>query len=388
MTTPLKPLQTIATMTSCQNPDAVASPSSHPSDPFEGWAEHVVKIGDMSTASTLKYAPLWKAWRGWLLAHDLRWHEANAGVIRSFLSGPAPGTGGRGKPLSATTMSSYTRQRYWRLLRGVYANAVRTGAIENNPTLDVEDADRPTIARRDRQSQILEPQMFEALRKSRTLTSTIALVSEQDWWHVRDRAILAVLIATGMTSSELIALRGMDVLGPRRTPLLQPVTMDLEPAAKQEVIVDIMENSNFVGRTLTIQAGMAELVVQWARCREQLLRERSARHVQLAERKAFLQKHDASGAFFVSRRARDTAELLPPMEPVTLYYSVSQAMLSLRHKLGLEATDGPHVAKGPAVIRNSVIRRWLDTVGTEETLKRSGLKNTDSLRLIPSSSLQ
>jgi hypothetical protein len=34
------------------------------------------------------------------------------------------------------------------------------------------------------------------------------------------------------------------------------------------------------------------------------------------------------------------------------------------------------------VIRNSVIRQWLDNVGAEETVKRAGLQSVDSLRLV------
>lgn len=45
--------------------------------------------------------------------------------------------------------------------------------------------------------------------------------------------------------------------------------------------------------------------------------------------------------------------------------------------------DEPYVAKGAAVIRNSVIKRWLDTVGVSETVRRAGLKREASLRLRP-----
>ena len=47
---------------------------------------------------------------------------------------------------------------------------------------------------------------------------------------------------------------------------------------------------------------------------------------------------------------------------------------------GVVSTD-PYVAKGPAVIRNSVLKHWLDTVGEDETVKRAGLKCVESLRL-------
>lgn len=41
----------------------------------------------------------------------------------------------------------------------------------------------------------------------------------------------------------------------------------------------------------------------------------------------------------------------------------------------------PYVAKGAAVIRNSVIAHWLQTLGVMETLRLAGLKNVASLRL-------
>jgi hypothetical protein len=67
-----------------------------------------------------------------------------------------------------------------------------------------------------------------------------------------------------------------------------------------------------------------------------------------------------------------------------VYYSVSQALKKLRRMdstavLGVKL-DVPYVAKGPAVIRNSMLHEWLLTVGVAETVKRAGLKDLDSLR--------
>ena len=99
--------------------------------------------------------------------------------------------------------------------------------------------------------------------------------------------------------------------------------------------------------------------------------------------------HGDESPLFLARRARIGGDELPALEAVTVYYAVSKALNKLRSQVLPPMTapsvgvvpDAPHVAKGPAVIRNSVIRAWLDSVGPVETVRRAGLQNVDSLRL-------
>lgn len=369
---------------------SIAAPDQNGTDPFSDWKDEVIALDEMSEKSAVKYRPLWNAYRGWLINKACDWDKANASLIQEFLQGPAPGNGKRRRALNPSAMSTYTRQRYWRLLRGVYACAVKKKTIPNNPALDIGENQRPSIARKDRQSQILEPHVFERLCSPRTLNTIIQLSSADDWWHVRDRAIMAILCCTGITSSELIALRGVDV-GPEDRKMANPTaSFEWAAAAKSPLVIDIMMPGGKVGRTLTITPTMTAPVQEWIRRRTQLLTERGSHTVILADRAKFLKEHDQQGPFFVSRRKKNSANTLPAMEPVTLYYTVSQALMALRQQMGMNSndSDAPYVAKGPAVIRNSVIRRWLDTLGTQETINRSGLQDEQSLRLWPRASLE
>lgn len=351
-------------------------------NPFKDWAEGMVAQGELNEKSVEKYRPLWEAWRWWLSSAGQEWPTATASTIEKFLQGPAPEKGGRRRALNPSRMASYTRQRYWRLLRGVYATAVTAGQLQSNPALDVPEECRPTISSRDRESQILEPMVFRHLKDPGNLVSLIKVQSEADWWHVRDRAMLAVLVDTGITTSELIALRGMDLCRADRQAMTlhQSELLNLKPPP---LVIDIMQTKESIDRQLQISPPMAPLLIEWLRLRASLLLERSARTTRLSERSAYMQAHASQAPLFVARRARSAASELPPMEATSVYHTVSVTLKALRESLAevLPAHDAPYVAKGPAVIRNSVIRHWLDTLGPSETVARAGLKNIESLRL-------
>lgn len=366
---------------------------------FDSWSTKQMNDGELNAASVAKYRPLWLAWLGWVIAQGSKWDGVTAADVQRFLAGPPPGQGGRRPALNDKRMSNYTRQRYWRLLLGVYAEAVKMQTMEDNPMLDVPDAQRPSVADRDRLSQILEPHVFARLRQARHLAALIKTQSEQDWWHVRDRAMLAVLVETGITTAELIALRGMDV---REANTQRPPSTSQEsllPSQDMGLLIDVMEKKKdkdkdknkvtAVERTLPMNPAMSALLRDWLTFRSKLLLERSAKATSLAQRSAFMTEHATQGPLFVARRARDNSEVLPRLDHVTVYYTVSQAIKAMRKELLVEVgDDGPKVAKGPAVIRNSVIRLWLDELGVPETLKRAGLKSERSLRLKPQEGMQ
>jgi integrase len=354
-------------------------------DPFELWQQSVLSLNEMTLISAKKYRPLWNAWCLWLLERNSHWSQANATIIELFLQGPAPGTGvARRRAINPERMSSYTKQRYWRLLRGVYASATRHALVASNPALDLQDAKRPSIQSSDRQSQILEPPVFERLLQPLTLTTVFNVKTEDDWWHVRDRAIVAVLVSTGITSGELLALRGQDValFDPkrRRVPPVLLITGD-----SPQLVVDVMQTDDTVERSLAVLSTLQPLVQAWMDRRRALLLERCVRTVALSARDQFLQEHDLDGPFFVARRARQGGVIFPAMEPVSLYYTVSQGFKGLHRLMGHATSEtdsaAPYVAKGPAVIRNSVIRYWIDALGVDRAVQLAGLKNVQSLRL-------
>ena len=357
-------------------------------DTFESWANGAILHGDLSQPSVDKYRALWLAWRGWLLLRGVDWDRVTGVLVEEFLQGSAPGQGGRRPAINTHRMSSYTRQRYWRLLRGVYARAAQEGKVPSSPLLEVPEQRRPTISSRDRLSQVLEPQLFERLQVPKTIESIITVKTAADWWHRRDRAMLALLVETGVTTSELIALRGKDLKRVDRVALEVGVASSASdnPISLQ---LDVLDAPGSVGRTLRISDRYSYLLLEWLGFRRVLLSEWTTRVAEMEEGASVKAGHGDESPLFLARRARIGGDELPALEAVTVYYAVSKALNKLRSQVLPPMTapsvgvvpDAPHVAKGPAVIRNSVIRAWLDSVGPVETVRRAGLQNVDSLRL-------
>lgn len=352
--------------------------------PFDYWAETQMRLGELNDQSISKYRPLWSAWAGWTLIQGLKWDGVTSDDIARFLQGPAPGQNRRRHALNEQKMSGYTRQRYWRLLCGVYAEASRRALVATNVALDLPEDLRPKVSERDRQSQILEPGVFARLTHPAAILSAIKTQSAQDWWHVRDRAIMAVLVETGITASELIALRGMDARDPNKATPLQTSQPSLLPATPIGGWIDVMETTTTIGRSIPMRPSMATLLQDWMRIRARLLEERAAKLTRLSERSSFMQEHAGQGPLFITRRARGGAGLFPPMDQTAIYHTVKSCLNHIREDMQeVLSEDSAYVAKGPAVIRNSVIRHWLDTKGVEETVRLAGLKNAESLRLRP-----
>lgn len=369
-------------------PSLVESTTVIKPDAFEPWANEAVLRGDLSQPSVDKYRALWLAWRGWLLMRGIDWARVTGVLVEEFLQGPAPGQGGRRPAINTHRMSSYTRQRYWRLLRGVYATAAQAGVMASSPLLEVPEQRRPTISSRDRLSQVLEPQLFERLQVPKTIESIIAVKTAADWWHRRDRAMLALLVETGVTTSELIALRGKDLKRVDRAALEVGVTSSA-PDNPISLQLDVLDAPGSVGRTLRISERYSYLLLEWLGFRRVLLSEWTARVAEMEEGASVKAGHGDESPLFLARRARIGGEEMPALEAVTVYYAISRALDRLRSQVLPPLTapsagvvpDAPHVAKGPAVIRNSVIRAWLDSVGPAETVRRAGLQSVDSLRL-------
>ena len=353
-----------------------------PADPFDAWATDLVHDGELTQKSADKYGTLWKAWRGWLVALGHDWLSATPDLIERFFLGPAPGQGGRRPALDSTRMSGYTRQRYWRLLRGVYASAVKQGVLPHSPVLDVPEKSRPYVGLRDRQSQVLEPGALARLRDPIMIKASVVVKTAFDWWHVRDRAMLALLVDTGITTSELIRLRGMDL---KRANWQSVLDVSKNTSG---LLLHVLETPESPQRLLLVSPLYEGLLKEWLQQRRALLDERSGRCHSEQARREFLLKHDQQGPLFVARRARGADSVLPAMPPVTVYYTIANALKKFRrcYQLELGSLDGAgqgqtYVAKGAAIIRNSVIAHWLQTLGVVETLRLAGLKNAASLRL-------
>ncbi|MFC6282102.1 MULTISPECIES: hypothetical protein [Polaromonas] len=349
---------------------------------FNLWAKGENARGDLSEASIGKYKPLWMAWLSWCLLREIAWDAIQLTDIQTFLQGAAPGQGvTRRHAINPNRMSSYTRQRYWRLLRGVYAVALKGKLVDQNPALGMDEKDKPTISESDRISQVLEPFVFSILVQPSTIEAIFPKKTEANWWYARDRAILAVLVETGITVTELIALRGMDLVEATqgRAVATSNVQQSILATPGPELLLDVMETSSHVGRTLPIRPHLAPLVRAWLAWRQRLLVERSAATGPLRQRDQFMATHGQNGPLFVARRARSGTEVFPLMDSTSVYHTVSQALLRLRDMKQLESVT--YVAKGPGVVRNTVIRHWITEYGPTEAAAMAGLKSVYSLRL-------
>ncbi|MGB4359254.1 MAG: hypothetical protein WBJ19_02435 [Rhodoferax sp.] len=349
---------------------------------FEAWAKSQPTQDELSLESIATYKTLWTSWLSWCLQQNTAWDTIQVNNLHDFLKGPAPGQGVTRRPaINPDQMSSYTRQRYWRVLYGVYAYANKHKLIDHNPALDMAHSERPSICENDRQSQVLEPFVFAKFSTPASIEAICPRKTDTNWWHARDRAIIAVLVETGVTVTELIALRGMDIVEATQTrAVATPHSQQtLFAASGAELFLDVMETSETVGRTLRISPQLAPLVRAWLAWRQRLLAERSAMKMPLAQRAQFMVTHDKHGPLFVARRARSGNVIFPLMDPTSVYHTVSQALKRLRKIEQLESTT--YVAKGPAIVRNTVIRRWIDEHGPVEAAAMAGLKNANSLRL-------
>lgn len=148
-------------------PHKASLKASIPSDTevFERWQRREKAAGTLKQASSIRvYAGMWRAYCEWLIERGLDWSAVQPADLTDFLQGPAPGRNNRRKPLQSQRMSSYTRQRYRRLLDGIYQLAL---------------VERWRDDHRSRLSQILPPGV---LMVSRTLQQLYSPKSREASW--------------------------------------------------------------------------------------------------------------------------------------------------------------------------------------------------------------
>ena len=163
----------------------MSAATGNPFAPFEAWtAKEMADAASGAprpdrtrrftfTPATAKvYETVWKGWISWLAKEGRHWHEATSADVRKFLAGPTPGGDGVGRnPIDKRKMANYTQQRYWRVLRGVYALAFPLDASRNMSELD--DKDRPKVQARSRTSQVLPPGVLQALQDPQRLAALV-----------------------------------------------------------------------------------------------------------------------------------------------------------------------------------------------------------------------
>ena len=381
---------------------------------FESWCEAVQARESLADATKNVNKVMWMAYAAWLVDQSIAgWPASTAETINKFLIGAAPGKNSRRTTLKDNVMSNFTRQRYWRILRGVYHHASGQGWIENNPCIGMDDA-VPHILGRDLQPQVLPPGLLALLQDQHLLRAVLAPNPERpgDWTALRDRAAMALLTECGLTTAELIALRGKDLAvgetalilamqgtriaqrsleGDRRDPLATLTPEDNPAGARHPgapVRLDVPGSSDMVSRSFELSDGCASLVLPWVALREQLLQRHAAISVNLQGRRAYLAEHGLDGALLPSRQGMSPATPMPSMVPATLYHLVKRTFAGVFKTPQGAALDkrkeGVKVAQGASIVRNSLIQQWAQTLGAAAAIERAGFERADSLRVAAS----
>jgi site-specific recombinase XerD len=182
-----------------------------PSEAFRLWSDLQIDLAattnskkGFSAETSVIYACIWESWVQWLDGqHDpvldkakQRWQEARQQHVQAFLAGPAPKATTR-QPKDYSQMADFSRQRYWRVLRGVYAHSTMLGLRKDNPALGLSST--PRISRRSRESQVLPPFVLQWLRDLRQLRELVPQ-GRVGWLTARDRAAIAVLANCGLNA--------------------------------------------------------------------------------------------------------------------------------------------------------------------------------------------
>ena len=357
-----------------------------PYSSFDDWVAQEEMAGAFTapeTAETYRY--IWTAWLRWL-PPGVAWYRAEKEHVTSFLDGPAPGIGKKRPPKTEKVMANATRYRYWRVLRAVYFAADKAKKlVADNPAL--LGADEPGQLPDMRQAQVLPPFALDILRDPEALAALIPAKTEPpQWWVVRDRAAVALLAHCGLTTSELVNLTGADLIEGVDV-MRANITLSLPgmgPPVVQVRVQEVPTRSN--GRTLPVPPEMLKLLRAWLCLRDEVLQS-DVNRLLIAGVEPGAIPRMVNYPLFLSRQRAGSAIPLGALEAQTLYLSVRRCLVALyKHpevKSGIVASH--YVAKGAAIIRNTVVAEWSKTLGDAEAVQRAGLRSANSLR-VPGSS--
>ena len=362
---------------------------------------------------------LWGAWCHWLAARSLHWSDATIETITHFLNGPAPSQRRRHRPAhNPARMSSLTQLRYFRVLKGVYENAFINGWISEPPTLKTP---QPEYIPKDAQGGVLPPGMLTSLQNTGSLQKTSTATSDRfkQWWLLRDRAAVALVAETGITTAELIDLKlkdlgagGHNILDAMNraaqstlyengdvadrnntgTPNLCGEQKDMAPMAP--VVLTVRPSHTLEGRSFVLPERVCNVLLPWVKLREQLLLQKAEALATAGERASYMRKHGLNGPIFPSRQGRQaeagegvTHAHFFPMKNAAVYLIFKRAFAGLHNKKTSSKNEhhlqqGLATAKGPSVIRNTLIQQWLRDLPEEQAQERAGFKTLEGMRVI------
>lgn len=408
--------------------DTAAASQTHPAAlrVFDLWAHRMRASGELGTVTVATYRTIWGVWLDWLGTRQRDWLNADADLVLAFLNGPSPSLHHHRAAIRTDRLANFTQQRYWRVLRAVYAQAVESGWLAANPVLDVEESRRPVVLQRSRLPQLLPPAVLAGLQDPQVVTACYPPKRGNAWCALRDRAAMLVLAHCGITTRELMGLRGDDVrmAAGQLWPLVeaQVQASDANGAAAQEppageVWLEVTRDLETVGRRLVLNEAVLACLWPWLLERQRVLAQRLAHRLgagvatpaqwrrtcleeplfmsrqrsdaQIAADRGLAPARDAADTAAGTATADSTAEatcvsLLPPMEASNVYCLVKKGLEGLLGRTDLPVQDprklGISMATGAAIIRNTVLKHWLDTLGLSATLELGGLRSPEYLR--------
>lgn len=296
----------------------------------------------MSAATAELYESIWTLWLEHLAGLDIPWHLADAETLGGFVSSRSARSHRVDDP------SSVTAARYWRIVQDVYAElplVCSYKSMEQLVELPLGAAKPPEAALSEASSPTFLPApTLVLLRKSLKQPLPDGPDVRRPWVHVRNRALLAVLLDTAATVRELASLRLVDVFpatGPNG-----PVLGGVGAGA-----VKLQSAQPHTLRTLHLSREGARCLTGWLRERADL----PCRH-----------QHVFIGA-----------PALRQLTHVSLWRSLSATVAQVLDQAGLQLPY--HL--GPNMLRNSVLLAWLEAEGrsVEDVTRMGGFKTPRSL---------
>lgn len=298
---------------------------------FYGWASNRrdTRGKPLSAKSVAGYLLIWNAWLRFLLGQDTQWDHATPQDVSAFLRAAQPSS----ERHNAT--SDVTQRRYWTLLDAIYVHAVFTEMAPHNPARDLAQT-QEVPATEHVSSVTLQPihlaSLADALAEHQFDPADQAGGSPS-WTSLRDRALIALLLDIGPTTTELRTLRVSNVNDALR-PVI--VTLDSPRSASKRHL------------QLSNQAGIA--MREWLR-----------QHRSMMPSRPFV---------FFSRKGGALGK-------GQIYTIVNAFLRAALPRLGLEHT----AHQGPALLRTSVISSWIARgIDEDEVVARAGLSARQCLR--------
>lgn len=317
------------------------------------------------------YESLWRGWVDWLGARERQWFDATSLDVRAFLDGPAPAPKHRRTraPIQAKKMANYTQQRYWSVLQAVYSHAKINELLAQSPCEGIQI--KPQITERSQKRQVMLPGMLRLLRDPDALTRFMPMEHDGQWWVLRDRATVALAAHCALTTAEIIALRGQDLREGARTlggKFAQQLP-ELAPASR-DTWVDIPARGDRPARSIPIPAAALVLIEPWLERRAELLQTQLAAFARGRLKRP--PPAPTQAPVFLSREAPG-GEPLPAVDPPTVYYRFQKVMDAAIDAAGHALGDG-YVARGPSILRNTVIAEWAVVLDPDKAAELAGLK--------------